>query len=61
LLVIAVVAFAVPFGSQDPPVYHEAAITFIYAFYVGIASAALILISALARIFMDRGSASPDS
>ena len=56
LLVIAVVAFAVPFGSQNPPVYHEAAITVIYAFYGGIASAALILVSALARIFMDRGS-----
>ncbi len=60
LLVIAVVAFAVPFGSQNPPVYHEAAITVIYAFFVGIASAALIVISALARILVDRRTVSLD-
>jgi hypothetical protein len=59
LLVIAVVAFALPLGSQNPPIYHEAAITVIYASLVGIASAALILISALARILVDRRSVSP--
>lgn len=54
LLVLAVIAFAVPFGSQNPPVYHEAAITVIFASYVGIASGALVVISALARIVFDR-------
>ena len=60
LLVVAVIAFAVPFGSQNPPVYHEAAITVIFGFYVGVASAALIVISALARMIVERRSVSID-
>jgi hypothetical protein len=54
LLVLAVVAFAVPFGSQNPPVYHEAALTVVFALYLGFASAALIVISAVARLAVDR-------
>jgi len=53
-LVIAVVPFSVPFGSQNPPVYHEAPIMVVVAFYLGMGSAALIAISALARMLFDR-------
>jgi hypothetical protein len=53
LLVVVVIAFGVPFGSQDPPVYHEAAITVVYAGMIGIASAVLIVISAVAGLFVD--------
>jgi TRAP-type C4-dicarboxylate transport system permease small subunit len=52
LLVVGVVALAIPFGEQNPPVYHEAAFTVIYASIFGIASAALIVISALARMIV---------
>ena len=54
LLVLAVIAFSIPFGSQNPPVYHEAAITVIFASLIGAASAALIVISVLARHVVDR-------
>jgi hypothetical protein len=53
LLFVAVIAFAVPFGSQNPPIYHEAATTVVYAGIIGIASAVLIVISALAGLFVD--------
>jgi hypothetical protein len=55
LLVLAVIAFAVPFGSQDPPVYHEAALMVVVAGSYGIVSAGLIVASALARLVADRG------
>jgi hypothetical protein len=54
LLVFLVVAFAAPFGVQNPPVYHEAASMVVIAFFYGIGSAALIVISAGARIIVDR-------
>jgi len=54
LLVFAVIAFTVPFGTQNPPVYHEAASMVVYALFMGIGSAVLIVASALARIIVDR-------
>jgi hypothetical protein len=54
LLVFPVVAFAEPFGVQNPPVYHEAASMVIFAGFYGIGSAALIVVSALARMVVDR-------
>ena len=54
MLVLAVIALSVPFGSQNPPVYHEAAIMLVLAAIYGIGSAALIVISALARMLFDQ-------
>ncbi len=54
LLVFVVIAFSAPFGSQDPPVYHEAASMVVFASFLGIGSAALIVISAVARMLVDR-------
>jgi hypothetical protein len=54
LLVFLVVAFAVPFGDQDPPVYHEAASMVVFAGFYGIGSAALIAVSAVARMIANR-------
>jgi peptidoglycan/LPS O-acetylase OafA/YrhL len=54
LLVLGVIAFALPFGTQNPPVYHEAAITVVFALFMGIGSAAVIVVSALARIINDQ-------
>lgn len=54
LLVFVVGAFSAPFGSQDPPVYHEAATIVVLAGFYGIGSAALIAVSAVARMVADR-------
>ncbi len=54
LLVFLVIAFAAPFGVQNPPVYHEAASMVVFAGFLGIGSAALIVISAVARLIVDR-------
>lgn len=53
LLVLAVIAFSLPLGTQNPPVYHEAALTVVFATFMGIGSAALIVVSAVARIIID--------
>lgn len=54
LLVFVVVAFSSLFGAQDPPVYHEAASMVVFAGFFGIGSAALIVVSAVARMVVDR-------
>lgn len=54
LLVLVVVAFSSLFGVQDPPVYHEAASMVIFAGFFGMVSAALIVVSAAARMVFDR-------
>lgn len=54
LLVVLVVAFAKPFGAQNPPVYHDAVSMVFVAVVYGVCSAGLIVISALARMVVDR-------
>lgn len=54
LLAVLVVAFAKPFGVQNPPVYHEAVTMVFFATVYGIGSAGLIVISAVARMVVDR-------
>jgi MFS family permease len=54
LLVFLVIFFAVPFGAVDDYVYHEAPLLVVLAFIYGIGSAALIVISAVARMIADR-------
>ncbi len=54
LLALAVIAFAATLGTQSPPVYHEAAITAVYAAYMGIASAFLVVVGAAGRMLVDR-------
>jgi hypothetical protein len=54
LLFLLVIAFAAPFGYQDPPVHDEAATMVFYAWFIGAGSAVLIVGSALARMVADR-------
>jgi hypothetical protein len=53
LLVVLVIAFAKPFGAQDPPIYHDAVSMTYFAVVYGVCSAALIVVSAVARIVVD--------
>lgn len=59
LLVVLVVAFAQPFGAQDPPIYHDAvSVVFVTSVY-GAGSVGLIVVSALARIIVDGRRSAP--
>lgn len=53
LLVALVIAFAMPFGLQEPPIYHDAVSMVYVAVVYGACSAVLIVVSAVARMLLD--------